>query len=70
MKIKIKVHPQSSRNEIKKIEEKSYEIWIQEKSVNNKANLAITKLLKNYFKKEVRITSGFKSRNKIVEIED
>jgi uncharacterized protein len=70
MKIKIKVHPQSSRNEIKKIEEKSYEIWIQEKSVNNKANLAIIKLLKNYFKKEVRITSGFKSRNKIVEIED
>lgn len=68
MKIKIKVHPNSSKEEIKKIDEGNYEIWIREKAENNKANIAVAKLLKKYFKKEAKIKSGFTSKNKIIEI--
>lgn len=68
MKIKIKVHPNSSKEEIKKIDEDNYEIWIKEKAEDNKANIALIKVLKKYFKKEVNIKSGFTSKNKIIEI--
>ena len=68
MKIKIKLHPDSSKEEIKRNDENNYEIWIKEKPVNNKANNALIKLLKKYFGKEIKIVSGFKSRNKMIEI--
>lgn len=68
MKIRIKVHPNSSKEEIKQINKDKLEIWAKEKQVNNKVNLKLIKLLKKYFKKEVVIKSGFLSRNKIIEI--
>ena len=43
-------------------------MWISEKPINNKANSEVLKMLKKYFKKDVVIKSGFKSKNKIVEI--
>ncbi len=69
MIIKIKVHPSSSRQKIKKIDEWSYEVWLKKKPENNSANKELLKFLKNYFKKEVRIKSGFKSKRKIIEID-
>ena len=68
MKLKIKIHPNSSKEEIKKIDKDKLEIWVKEKPINNKANLKLIKLLKNYFKKEVEIKSGLNSRNKTIEI--
>jgi len=68
MIIEIKVHPNSKREELKKINENSYEIWIKEKPEDNKANLSIIKTLKKYFKKEVKIKTGFNSRRKLIEI--
>lgn len=70
MKIKIKVHANSSKNEIKKINEENYEIWLKEKPVNNKANKELIKILAKYFGKLVRIKSGFNSRKKIIEVGD
>ena len=68
MKLKIKVHSNSSREEIKKISNDNFEVWIKEKAEKNKANMELIKLLKRYFKKSIKIKSGFSSRNKIVEI--
>jgi len=70
MKIKIKLHPSSSKEEIKKISDGNFEVWIKEKPIDNKANMELIKILKKYFGKSVKIKSGFTSRNKIVEIED
>ena len=67
MKLKLKVHPGSSIEKIQKVDE-GYEIWIKAKAKDNKANLELIKILKKYFKKDVKITSGFNSRNKIIEI--
>lgn len=68
MKIKIKLHPNSSQEKIQKIGNSNYEIWIKEKPLENKANIGLMKLLKRHFKKEVKIKSGLTSKNKIVEV--
>lgn len=68
MKIKIKVHSNSSQEKIEKISPDFYEVWIKEKPINNKANSELVKILRKYFKKEISIKSGFASKNKIVEI--
>lgn len=69
MKVKIKLHPNSSQEKIIEIEkDKSYEVWIKEKPLDGKANEKLIKYLKKYFKKDVEMTSGFKSREKVVEI--
>lgn len=68
MKIKIKLHPNSSQEKIKELEKnKEYEVWIKEKPIDGKANEELVKVLKKYFKKNVEIISGFTSRKKIVE---
>jgi len=68
MKIKLKVHSNSSQEKIEKISPELYEIWINVKPIDGKANSYIEKLLKKYFKKEVKITSGLTSKKKIIEI--
>ncbi|MFH1801555.1 MAG: DUF167 domain-containing protein [archaeon] len=68
MRINVKVHANSSRVEIKKIDDFSYEIWITKKPDSNRANAEVVKILKKYFEREVEIKSGFSSRNKIIEV--
>ena len=68
MNIKVKLHPNSSQEKIRKINDYEYEIWIKEKPVDNKANTKLINLLKKCFKKDVKIKSGFMSKNKIVEM--
>ena len=70
MIIKIKLHPNSSQEKIEKISDENFEVWLKEKPIDNKANIELIKLLKKYFGKQVKIKSGFTSRNKIIEIED
>lgn len=69
MKIKIKVHANSSREKIVKLENENYEVWLKTKALENKANLELVKILKKYFKKEIKIIRGLKSKNKVVEID-
>lgn len=71
MKINIKVHPGSSRQEIKKLDTNDYEIWLKEKPIDSKANIALIKILKKYFKcEDVCIKSGIKSKKKVMDIKD
>ena len=68
MKLHIKVKPNSSEQKIEKVDEDNYIVKLKSSPVDNKANLELTKLLKKYFGKEIKIKSGFTSRNKIIEI--
>ena len=68
MIIKIKTHPNSSQEKIVKISDNEYEVWIKEKPIDGKANLSLIKLLKDYFKKPIRIKSGLSSRKKVIEV--
>ncbi len=71
MIIRVKVFPDSKRNEIIKISENSFEIKVREKPVKGEANKKVIKILSDYFKvpeSKIRIIKGFKERNKIFEI--
>jgi len=68
MKIKIKVHANSSREKVDEISEGEFEVWLKEKAIDGKANLKLLKVLKKYFGKEVEIVKGFKGRKKVVEV--
>jgi len=69
MKIKVKVHPLSGRQEIIKGDD-SYTIYLKSRAEDNKANIELLKLLHKYFKREVKIKSGLTSRNKIIEVKE
>jgi uncharacterized protein (TIGR00251 family) len=69
MRIKVKVRPSSGRQEIEKVSDEEYKVWLKGRAEDGKANLELLKMLKKYFGKDVRIVSGFTSRNKVVEID-
>ncbi len=68
MIINIKVKLGSGKQEIIKLNDKEYEVYVKQPPENNKANIEIIKLLRRYFKKDIRIVKGFKTRKKLVEI--
>ena len=71
MKIKIKVKTNSSKEEIKKINESEFILSVKEPPTENKANQAVLKLLSEYFnvpKSNISILKGKTSRNKIIQI--
>jgi len=71
MLIKVKAFPNSKISEIIKKSSDSFDIKIKEKPKNNEANLAIFKLLAEYFnikQSQLRLIKGGKEKNKIFEV--
>ena len=72
MKIQVKVKPNSRTEEVSQ-EADSYIVRVKDPPREGKANLAVIKLLAEHFgvpKSQVRIISGLRSRNKVIEIVD
>jgi len=70
MKIQVKVKP-SSRTEELSQKGDSFIIKVKEPPKEGKANQAVIKLLADHFgvpQSQVRILSGFRSRNKVIEV--
>ena len=70
MKISITVKPKSRQERIEKTAD-GYIAYVKEQPIENRANRALIKLLSEYFgvpKSEISISSGIKSKQKIVEI--
>ena len=65
--IKVKVKPNSKEEKITKTPE-GYVVNVKESPEKNKANKALIKLLSKYFKKRIKIKSGFNSREKMIEM--
>lgn len=68
MRIKVKVKPNSKEKKIDKISDKEYVFSVKSVAKEGKANVELVKELKKYLKQDVKIVSGFKSKNKIVEV--
>ena len=66
MLIKVKVHPRSKKEEVKRGE--VWEVWVREPPLEGRANEAVIKLLKRYFKR-VRLVKGHKNKIKVFEVE-
>jgi len=69
MKIKIKAKPNSKQEKIEKINDLEYIVSVKEPPVKGLANKAIIRVVADYFnvpKSQIRIISGFTSRDKIL----
>jgi len=72
MKIQVKVKPNSKTEELSQ-EGDSFIARVREPPKEGKANQAVIKLLAAHFgvrQSQVRILSGFRSRNKVIEVEE
>ena len=67
MRLKIKVVPNSRKDEV--VEGDPLIVRVRVRAERNKANNAVIKLLSKYFKSNVRIISGLKSKVKVVEVD-
>lgn len=71
MEIFVKAKPNAKKENIEKINKDHFIVSVKEPPVKGMANRAIIKALADYFKKsqsEIRITSGFTSREKTIKI--
>jgi len=71
MKIFIRAKPNAKEEGIKKLDGINYVVSVKEPPIKGKANEAIRNALAVYFKTSsanVRIVSGYSSRNKVIEI--
>jgi len=70
MKIHVKVKPNSRIEEVSQ-ESDSFIVKVKEPPKEGKANQAVIKLLAEHFdvpQSQVRILSGFRSKNKVIEV--
>ena len=70
MKINIKVFPNSGREEILKISEGDYKVYLKKPAEDNKANIELLKVLKKHFEGDVKILKGKTTRKKIVDVKN
>ena len=71
MKILVKAKPGAKENTVEKIGEAEFKVSVTALPIQGRANLAIVKLLSEYFKvslSRVRLVSGFSSKQKVFEI--
>ena len=71
MKIIVRAKPNSKEEKIEKVEEEHFVVSVKEPPINGLANRAIIKVLAEYFgvsKSNIRIVSGWNSRQKVVKI--
>ena len=72
MIISIKVKPKSGKQEVIKIDDNSYLVYLKSEAENNKANIELIDLVAKYFNtshNNIKIKRGLRSRNKELEIE-
>lgn len=73
MQIEVRVVLNSKNPRVEQISQSSYKAWLDSKPIDNKANLALIKLISDYFntaKSNVTILQGAKLKNKVIEILD
>lgn len=73
MLIKVKVTPESKKDEIIKKSEDSYFVKVREKAEGGMANMKVKEILASYFKVsggKIKLIKGGKRPNKIFEIKN
>lgn len=68
--IKVIVKTKSGKSEVVGFDEarNAYRVNVKAVPENGKANIEVMKILKKYFKKDVKIISGFTSKEKLVQL--
>ncbi len=69
--VKVKVHPESKKEELMQIKENYFEIWVREKPEKNQVNKRLCQIISQYFDNPdggVIIINGHHSRIKLLKI--
>ena len=72
MKLKITVKPNARKNEVLRVDDGTLIIRVAVPPIEGKANDKVIEVLSDYLnkpKRSISIVSGFKGRNKIVEVD-
>jgi hypothetical protein len=72
VKVQVKVKPNSKTEELSQ-DGDSFVVKVKEPPKEGRANQAVIKLLAQHFgvpQSQIRIISGFKSRNKVIEVRE
>jgi uncharacterized protein (TIGR00251 family) len=69
MRRKIKVFAGAGRDDVSE-KDGALVVRVKAPAENNKANIAVMKLLTKHFGREVRIVSGFTSKRKTIDVAD
>lgn len=73
MKIRVKARPKSRRERVEEMPDGSFRVEVKAPPSDGEANLAVCKLLAEYFgkpKSAVKVVLGGKNSNKVVEIDE
>ena len=71
-RINVKVVPGAKIEQVQKSFDENIKVWVRGKPILGEANRAVIDLLSRYYKvpkNYIKIVSGQKSRNKIIEIQ-
>ncbi len=68
MIISARIKTKAKKEKIEKIGENSYKVSVRAAPKDNKANLAVIKLIKKEFGQKARIIKGKKTKNKLIEL--
>lgn len=71
MKISVSIKPNAKAKKVEKVDEGHFKAWVKESPVEGKANLALIKILADYFdiaSSRINIVSGHSSKRKVIEI--
>ncbi|HEY9582778.1 MAG TPA: DUF167 domain-containing protein [Candidatus Paceibacterota bacterium] len=71
MKISVAVRPGSGEEKVEELGEGKYKVWVKDPPVKGLANKAVVYVLAKHLgvsQSQVRIVSGYTSRNKIIEV--
>jgi len=72
MKINVKIIPNAKHEEVIKESDSSFKVRVMAPAVDNKANIALIKLMANFLgvkKSSISIIKGEKSRNKTLGVD-
>ena len=70
MYVKVKITPDSKKENVTKVSDDHYEISVKQKAENNKANSRLLEIMHSEFPNSIiRIVSGHYSPSKIVSID-
>lgn len=71
MRIFVKAKPNAKEAKIEKLDDEHFVVSVKEPPIKGMANAAIIEILEEYFKvspSQIKIISGYTSKNKIIEI--
>ncbi len=71
MKVSVRAHPNSRKNQLLELEPGRLEIWLRAPALENQANAALVEILAEHFhvrKSAIELLRGARSKEKLFEI--